>query len=188
MAINTLYVDGGVLKSIRQNYLNQDAPNIKLENFFQNAVFSLLQKKLLNSKYAWKFHPYKYSYSVAKIKEIDSFLHGDYFSKLVHGILGVKKFEIKYEIRKFMPGDYTLLHDAEKEKNGIDFVIDFSLSSASFGGHTTYLTETEEVLILNPAPNTLSFIKRDKGLMKFTKYVTHRQKTPILQVAGTVYC
>ncbi len=187
MAINTLYVDGGVLKSIRNTYLNQDNPNIKLENFFQNAVFSLLQKNLLNSKYNWKFHPYKYSYNVTKIKEIDSFLHGDYFSKLVHNILGIKRFKIKYEIRKFFAGDYTLLHDAEKEKNGIDFVIDFSFSSKSFGGHTTYLTEKEEVLVLNPTPNTLSFIKRGKGLMKFTKYVTHRQKMPILQVVGTVY-
>ena len=101
--------------------------------------------------------------------------------------MSIEKFRIKYEIRKFEPGNYTLLHDAEKEKPGIDFVIDFSKSSEKFGGYTIYLTETEELLILKPSPNTISFVQREKGVMKYVKYITHQQKYPIIQVVGNIF-
>src|SRR3989338_4522652 len=182
MAINTLYVDNGILKSARKTYLAQLPKNIRLETFFQNPVFLLLQKKLNDSTYSLKFHPYKYKYFTTKSKEIESFLNGRYFSELVKKVLGFKKYEIKYEIRKFVPGNYTLLHDAEKEVQGVDFVIDFSKNDGNFGGHTIYLTESEEVLTLQPVSNSLSFIERKKGLMKYTKYVTHQNTNPIIQV------
>ena len=55
MAINTLYLDNGVIKSARNIYNTQNPKNIRLENFFQNSIFSLLQKKVHNSKYLLKF-------------------------------------------------------------------------------------------------------------------------------------
>ena len=186
MAINTLYLDGGVLKSANRTFNSQNPRNIRLENFFQTAVFELLQNRLYNSKYSLKFHPYKFKYSAAKSKEIDSFLNGRYFKEIIDSILNISKYKIKYEIRKFEPGNYTLLHDAEKEKPGIDFVIDFSKSDKSFGGCTTYLTEAEELLQLNPSPNTLSFVERKEGVMKYTKYFTHQNKYPIINVIGTI--
>ena len=57
----------------------------------------------------------------------------------------------------------------------------------TYGGYTVYLTETEELLQVNPIPNTLTFIERTKEIIKYTKYVTHRQKNPIIEVAGTVF-
>ena len=80
MAINTLYVDNGILKSARKTYLAQLPKNIRLENFFQNPVFLLLQKKLNDSTYSLKFHPYKYKYFTTKSKEIESFLNFRYFN------------------------------------------------------------------------------------------------------------
>ena len=187
MAINTLYIDNGILKSASDAYNKQNPKNIRLENFFQKPVFYLLQRKLRNSEYSLKFHPYKYKYLITKSKEIDSFLNGGYFRSIVNAILKINKYKIKYEIRKFEPGDYTLLHDTEKERPGIDFIIDFSGESKAYhGGYATYLTESEELLQLNPAPNTLSFVERKKGVMKYTKYFTHRNKNPIIQVAGII--
>lgn len=187
MAINTLYLDKGVLKSAAKTYSSQNPNNIRLDNFFQKAVFMLLQKKLHNARYSLKFHPYKYKYNTAKLKEIDSFIKGRYFKNSVNKILGIKNYKINYEIRKFEPGNYTLLHDAEMEKPGIDFVLDFSKGNKSFGGHTAYLTEKEELLKLIPKPNTLSFIERKKDVMKYTKYFTHKNKHTVLQIVGDIY-
>ena len=186
MAINTLYLDNGILRSIRNTYNNQYPKNIRLEKFFQRPIFSLLQNKLQNSKFSLKFHPYKYKYFITNLKEIGSFLSGRYFRNLIRSILSINKYEIKYEIRKFESGNYTLLHDAEKEKDGIDFIIDFSKSYENSGGYVAYLTESEELLHVLPFPNTLSFIERNKNAMKYTKYVTHQQKAPIIQVFGTI--
>ena len=188
MAINTLYLDNGILKSASRIYSKQNPKNIRLDNFFQPAVFQLLRKKLHNSKYKLKFHPYKCRYSTTKLSEIDSFLEGRYFDELIKKILNIKKYKLKYEIRKFEPGNYTLLHDADKEIIGIDFVVDFSaLGKKCFGGYIAYLTETEELLQLNPSSNTLSFVDRKNGVMKYTKYFTHQNKNPIVQVAGTIF-
>lgn len=186
MAINTLYMDKAIIESASGIYNRQSPKNIRLGNFFQKSVFSLLQRKLHSSRFVLKFNPYKYKYSVTSMNAIDSFLNGGYFNYLVMGILGMKKYKIIYEIRKFEAGNYTLLHDAEKEKEGIDFFLDFSKSRQNFGGYTTYLTKEEELLILTPSPNTLSFIERRNELMKFTKYVQHRQKHPIFHVAGVI--
>ena len=188
MAINTLYIDNGILKSASKTFNNQNPRNIRLEKFFQAAVFELLQRKLYNSKYSLKFHPYKYKYLTTKSKEVDSFLNGRYFQNIINSILKINKYKIEYEIRKFEPGNYTLLHDTEKEQPGIDFIIDFSGESKTYhGGYTTYLTESEELLQLKPAPNTLSFIERKKGVMKYTKYFTHQNKYSVLQVVGSIF-
>ena len=187
MAINTLYLDGGVLKSANRTYNASSPKNIRLEDFFQKAVFQLLKNKLHNSKFSLKFNPEKYRYFTTKSKEIESFLHGMYFGLLVKKILGIKNYKIEYEIRKFEPNCYTLLHDAEKEKPGVDFIIDFSQNAKNyFGGCTIYLTESEELLTLNPKPNSLSFVERKSGVMKYIKYFSHQNKYPVVQVVGTI--
>lgn len=188
MAISTIYLDGGVLKSANRTYNSQSPKNIRLENFFQNAVFKLLQNRLYNSKFSLKFNPEKYRYFETKSKEIDSFLNGRYFDLIIENILGIGKYKLKYEIRKFEPNCYTLLHDAEKEKPGVDFVIDFSKDAINyFGGYINYLTESEELLALNPKSNTLSFVERNKSIMKYTKYFTHQNKNPVVMAVGTIF-
>ena len=188
MAINTIYLDGGVLKSANKTFNSQNPRNIGLENFFQNAVFKLLQNRLYNSKFSLKFNPEKYRYFTAKSKEMESFLNGRYFDLIIKNITGIKNYKIIYEIKKFEPNCYTLLHDAEKEKPGVDFVIDFSKDASKyFGGYTNYLTESEELLTLNPKPNALSFVERNKGIMKYTKYFTHQNKNPVVMVVGTIF-
>ena len=187
MAINTLYLDGGILKSANKTYNNQNPKSIRIENFFQKAVFQLLQNKIYNSKFLLKFNPEKYRYFTTKSKEIESFIKGRYFDLIIRNILGIKNYKISYETRRFGPGCYTLLHDTEKEKAGVDFILDFSIHSKKyFGGCTTFLTESEELLQLCPKSNTLSFIGRTFGVMKYTKYFTRQNEYPIVQVVGAI--
>lgn len=187
MAISTIYLDNGILKKAGEIYSKQYPKNIRLENLFQKSVFLLLQKKLCNSQFRLRFHPYKYKYFTAESKEMHAFINGKYFKNLIGKILNLKNYKIRYGIRKFESGNYTLLHDAGNEKPGVDFTVDFSKPMENFGGNTVYLTQKEELLILNPSPNTLSFVDRRKGMMSYTKYVQHRQKYPIVMAVGTIY-
>ena len=187
MAINTLYLDNGILKSANLKYHSQNPNSISLRNIFQPPVFSLIQKKLYESEYSRRFKPFQYMYHATKLKEIGSFIKGYYFTAIAKKILGIGNFKVNYEIRQFQAGDYTLLHDAISNEPAIDFVIDFSKSADNYGGYTVYLNEGEELLHLNPHPNTLSFVEKKPGMMKYTKYVTHRQKRPILQVCGSIF-
>jgi len=187
MAINTLYLDGGIQKNANRIYNLQKPKNIKLEKMFQQPVFLLLQEKIYKSKFKLKFHFDKYKYFVTELREVNSFLRGRYFNLIVRNIIGVKNYKLKYEIRKFEPGNYTLLHDSYKEQPGTDFILDFSRDERSYGGYIAYMTKREELLQIKSAPNALSFVKRDKGVMKYTKYVTHQQKNPIIQVVGNIF-
>lgn len=186
MAVSTIYIDNGILKKAAEVYNKQYPKNIRLENLFQKPVFLLLQKKLYNSQFKLKFHPYKHKYFTAESKEMRAFINGKYFKNLIWKILNLKNYKIRHEIRKFEHGNYTLLHDADDESPGIDFIIDFSKQAGNFGGNAIYLTKKEELLILSPSPNTLSFVGRRKSMMSYTKYVQHRQKYPIIQVVGDI--
>ena len=186
MAINTLYMDREVLKKAREVYEHQNPKNIRLEQFFQPAVFALLQKKIFSAAYRLHFDPKKWKYEGAKVEEMQSFLAGGYFKNIVGAILGLKKFRLSFEVRKFSPGSYTLLHDAEKEQAGIDVIIDCSLLPRNNSGCVKYLTIKEELLQLDPSPNTLSFVERKKGVMRYVKYVNHQQ-SPIILVMGTIF-
>lgn len=186
MAINTIYLDNAILKRANGIFNSQNPKNIRIVNLFQKSVFLLIQKKLLAADFKIKFTAFKYMYHAAKLKEIDSFIKGEYFRHLVRGITGIGKFKIKYEIRKFGAGDYTILHDEAAATHAIDFIIDFSEEKSSNGGHTVYLSRDEELLHVAPEPNTLAFIEKRRSIMKYTKYVNHNQKKPILQVAGMV--
>lgn len=187
MAINELYNNHQILQQARQEYNKQTPRHVQLPQFFQPAVFTLLQQKLKTQKYQQKFHPYKYRYSTTTLKEITAFVNGDYFKTLIKEIIGVTKYTTNYEITKFSAGDYTLLHDTKKEQSGVDFIIDFSSEPQSLGGHTIYLTDKEELLRTNPFPNSVTFVERRNGMMKYVKYVTHKQKEPVIFVVGTIY-
>ncbi|MBI4140346.1 hypothetical protein HY485_00770 [Candidatus Woesearchaeota archaeon] len=186
MAINPLYKDIRVLTQAKEKYKQETPNNIRLQAFFQPAVFALLQKKLLQQKYTTKFHPYKYHYSTTKMPEIEQFLRGTYFQTIVANLLSIKKYNLHYEIQRFKAGNFTLLHDTEKEQPATDFIIDFSTTETSNEGYTKYLTEREELLQLNPCPNSLSFVERNKTVMHYIKYITHKQKEPFIFVRGTI--
>lgn len=184
MAINPTYLDKKVRKNAFDVYNRQEPKNIRLDNFFQRTIFELLLNKLIEEKWKLKFDPYKYKYYFCKSLEVEEFLKGKYFQMIVKDVVGLKKFNLKYEIRKFDSGCYTLLHDTEREKEGVDFIIDFS--NGLFGGYTKYLTGEKELLQINPTANTISFVSREKGVMKYIKYVNHKQKWPIIMVVGVL--
>ncbi len=187
MVLNTLYLDAAMLRKAREIYLKETPHNISLETFFQPVIFTLLQQKILSSAFARHFHPYKFNYYTAKNEALQHFLNGSYFQKLIGEILQIQKYTFSYEIRKFEPGCFTLLHDdLPHEPPGIDFVINFSEAAPTHGGYIQYVDAAQELVKVVPSPNSLTIVGRPKGVMCYTKYVAHQQKFPLLYVAGTI--
>ena len=185
MVLNRLYLDKNIVAKAREVYAKEKPKNIRLDQIFQPTIFKLLQEKLFTAAYKLKFNPLRFKYQTAKVKEVDSFLKGYYFKELVLELLNLKKYNLTYEIRLFEPGNYTLLHDAEKELAGIDFILDFSQDAKNASGCIKYLTSDEELVELDPKKNTLSFVERKQNIMRYVKYVNHRQ-TPRILVMGTL--
>ena len=182
MAINPEYMQVENLLYIKKSYSSNN--NIMLNNIFQDKIFNLLSNKVSNSIFSSKFDPDKYRYSITTSKQLDSFFYGNYFELLVKNILGFKKFNVVYEIRKFESGDFTLLHDSESSSKGIDFILDLSSSSERNGGFVNYVFN-DEVLNIITKSNSLSFINKNKSLY-YVKYVNHKQRDPIILVFGNI--
>lgn len=82
-------------------------------------------------------------------------------------------------IRKWSHGTYTLAHDHDRssEESALDVVLYLNCRDwkPECGGFTTYIVkgEEEDLLTLNPCPNSLAMVYRDKGLLQFVKHVNH---------------
>eukprot|EP01126_Amoeba_proteus_P047349 TRINITY_DN5397_c0_g1_i2.p2 TRINITY_DN5397_c0_g1~~TRINITY_DN5397_c0_g1_i2.p2 ORF type:complete len:126 (-),score=35.26 TRINITY_DN5397_c0_g1_i2:284-661(-) len=71
-----------------------------------------------------------------------------------------------------------MVHDFEQQtdEEGLDLLFGVQPETDSWseehGGSTTYLDETTPLLTLLPYPNTLSLVYRDKGCMRFVKFLS----------------
>ena len=90
-----------------------------------------------------------------------------------------------FEVRKFEPGCYTLIHDYDGEvldknpKLDVKYYFDHAFAAdEKAGGCTTYFVkyEDEEVLTVEPENNSLSLVYRDEETVRFEKYLncTHK--------------
>ncbi|XP_010793145.1 prolyl 3-hydroxylase OGFOD1 [Notothenia coriiceps] len=84
------------------------------------------------------------------------------------------------EVRRWAPGGYTMLHDAEaaQAEYALDLVLPFCGADwqSEFGGFTCYVAneEDEELLTVYPEDNSLALVYRDKETLKFVKHVNHK--------------
>src|SRR3989344_3524348 len=187
MVVNPDYMDPKNLLDISKLYNKNDPKNIMLNSILQDKVFNLLSNKVSNSIFSSKFDPCKYRYSIASCKELDSFFYGVYFDSLVKNILSIKKYNIIYGLRKFQSSDFTLLHDSgSSDVDGIDFIMDLSKTSDRNGGYINYVNPKGKLLHIVTKPNSLSFVKRDKGSLYYVKYINHKQFDPIILIFGTI--
>lgn len=82
-------------------------------------------------------------------------------------------------------GDYSLLHDKQKESPGYDVFIELTphWDVRACGNHS-YVKDGEELVRVVPVPNTFTIVHRPAGVQSFIKYVNHsaaRDKRLILQ-------
>ncbi|KAI0230496.1 Prolyl 3-hydroxylase OGFOD1 [Lamellibrachia satsuma] len=88
----------------------------------------------------------------------------------------------RLELRRWIHGSYTLLHDTDIEASELALdAMFFCLCKgwqAEYGGHTTYIAkgEDEELLTVSPAENSLALVYRDKETLRFVKHINHMIK------------
>lgn len=157
-----------------------------LESILQPAILLLFRRELSRSSWKEVFHPYKHLYSKAVNEHVKLFLQGDYFKDLVRDVVGVTSFRLTHEIVRFSSGNFTLIHDSEKRKGGVDFILNVSEHVPEHGGHVQYLSSKEELLKVFAKANSLTFVNRNSRTFSYVKYVTKKQKS-LMYVWGTIY-
>ena len=124
-----------------------------------------------------------------RIRRINSFIRYAFnFKDLVNNFFNIKDLDVVFNILKFEHGCFSLLHNYLKNLPvGIDFFIDFSDSSDRNGGFIRYIDNKKVVLEIVTVPNSISFVRRSRNMLKYFKYVNHKQLKPIILVSGTIF-
>ena len=182
--INPAYA--GLLHDVRRAFQLAKPNSIQLHKFLDQDQLARLNRAIKKLKFKENYvpdlHYYKQAEKIPKeLKQLMRQIAG--FVQFVSG----KKVKCKeITIRSFGKKHYTLLHDAKKEKPGIDFVLDLTPKwDPEAGGSMIYMKNGEDIITIRPAFNTFSLVKRTKDMMRFVKYVNHKAKNKILLVQGT---
>ncbi|CAK9303153.1 unnamed protein product [Gordionus sp. m RMFG-2023] len=84
------------------------------------------------------------------------------------------------EVRKFRPGDYTLLNDTsneiEQKSLNLSLFVGCEDWIPDYGGQVVYVDPKEEepLLTINPTPNSLALVYNDEGVAHFVKYINNK--------------
>jgi len=162
--INPLYLNEQTIAAARNHFLSQQPKNIQLQDFLAVAEISSLSWKKI-------YEPEKRKYAEAKYDlpiELIAFI-----SKIVG-----KKLRVIYPAAYgFSHGDYTLLQD-EAQPSGILIQLELTPTwDESWGGYTSFVNESGEVIRITPQGNTLVIVDHASKMKHFTKYVNHLSST-----------
>eukprot|EP00457_Paulinella_chromatophora_P004454 gb/GEZN01004466.1/.p1 GENE.gb/GEZN01004466.1/~~gb/GEZN01004466.1/.p1 ORF type:complete len:599 (-),score=165.67 gb/GEZN01004466.1/:136-1932(-) len=193
------YRKPSVLK--RANKQFADESSIQLREFLRKDKYEELLAELKDAEFTRVGPPNKRHYSQilhtptvaddasspSLVSSLGQFFLSESFRRLLKDITGLTLSDCFVESRQFKPGDYTLAHDEdpEKEKCALDAVlccIPRVKWSPAMGGSVHYLAvgEEEELFSETPAPNSLTLVYREgesPGVLRFTKYVNSQAKT-----------
>ena len=117
----------------------------------------------------------QYSYSVPKTpKTLAQFISSKQLKNYISRIISKKIKNINGRMYRFEWKDYTLLHDKNTEKEGFDFILDFTDNwDEKADGRIIYTDGKGSYNYIPSLPNTLTIIHRKKGFQKFVQYINH---------------
>lgn len=172
--VSGIYLDKKILEEMRKSYLEFGI--LKLENFLKEEVYSELIKLLKDIRGVHTKIADKYSYEeMGDLSGVGRLFSSKEFLDFANFITGKKFYNIKLNISRFGHRDYTLLHDLDEKREGVEFFFIFCDEwNDKKGGHIIY-TDNEEngkSLIFPVLGNSLALINK-RGLGKFVKYVNH---------------
>ncbi|CAG8615875.1 7540_t:CDS:2, partial [Acaulospora morrowiae] len=168
-----------ILKTLRQE------ASIELQQFLKIEVYEKLMDSL--NRVEWDENPMGPPF-IRKYRLIDNekcitpqpfyqfihdFLTSTAFTAYLSEITRYEVTSLSSEIRQFLPGDYTLLHDQALDREGLDIVLhcieeknketgEEEEWNTEWQGGTHYVAREEELLTLWPKKNTLSIVVRDE--------------------------
>ncbi|RHZ84439.1 hypothetical protein Glove_81g41 [Diversispora epigaea] len=165
--------------------------SIELQQFLKEEVYRKLMDSLNNAK--WEENPVGPPF-IRRYHLINNEKPSQPFHQLIYNFFTstvfttylseITRYEISSlssEIRQFLPGDYTMIHDQALDHEGLDIVlhcIEDENWNPKWQGGTHYVANELELLTLWPKKNTLSIVVRDEGTARFVKYINREVKYP----------
>lgn len=102
-------------------------------------------------------------------------------------VLGRKVRNIQLSVRRFGPGDFTLIHDSRNTRGVCFYYLLSGTWNSLWGGTLTIQREKAPALFFPLESNTFSLISFEKGMHPFVQYINHLAgKESFLLVEGIV--
>lgn len=159
--VNAVYRRKEVLDAIKKAWKKEKS--VALQNILDPAELQEIAKE---TRIGWKrsYIPDRHSYE-EKWLEIPT----RSFVKEVTGRL-----PLKATSKRFSHRDYTILHDKEREQQGILAFLLLEDWNPEWGGKIVFMQNGRTLHEFFPRRNTLLIVERKKGVRYFIKYVNHR--------------
>ena len=165
--------------------------SIQLHQFLLPEAFAKASRALLAAPVSESYLPDRYRGHAPKkipssVSGLLRWLKSKEAAELVSLIVDKRVRCASIGIAVLTHGDYTLLHDKNKESPGFDVILDLTpqWDNRACGYHSYVDGDSNELVRVDPAPNTLTIVHRPKNVMKFVKYVNHfasKDKRIVLQ-------
>ncbi len=186
MGINKAYMRTDLLHDVRKAFTISNPQSIQLHAFLADDALKKVKTAVNKLSFTRNYVPDLHCYDEAKRipKELRSV-----FAEITALVQFIAKKKLKCKeltIRKFGKKQYTVLHDAYKEKPGVDVMLDLTPAwHPAAGGAMVYTRKGSGVLTIAPAYNTFSIVQRTKSMMRFVKYVNHHAENKRVLILGT---
>lgn len=171
---NSIYAQTDIVKQMRAHYL-AGGKMLYLPNFFSDSGYGSLLTVLRRSTGEKTRVADRYSYTPLRIEILEKLLSSREFLKLMQMISGKKIKKSIVSVRRFGHGDFTLIHDSER--NGARLEFRFLLMERWHtlnGGHIVYTSMKREPLLMPLQGNGLLLIDKPTDMHSFVQYINHK--------------
>ncbi len=183
--INATYLNPINTDQICEAFAANSPPSVQLREILDEKVLREIQKELQTAQWASKALYDEYSYEESELTPAArKVLASTEFIYLLQKITKTRVRKIKANFCSFAQGHYTLLLDKYHIRKQLYFEIEITAAwSSDWGGYTSFV-EKEEILRINPIPNSLVLV--ESKAQRFVKYVTHQAEDRRIFICGTI--
>ncbi len=173
--VNGVYMNEEVVGQMKESYSQSGV--IKLERFLKPEVYSELFNLVKDIRGDHVKIADRYSYEeLGDLSGVGKLFNSNDFSEFISKISGKRFDEVNVNILGFKHRDYTLLHDSEDNREGMEFMFVFADKwKKEWGGYITYTDNEEKSYIFEPEGNCFILIDK-KGIVGFVKYINNLAK------------
>ena len=186
--LNGMYINEEVVMQMKESYSQNRM--IKLESFLKPEGYKELFNLIKDIKGEKVKIADRYSYEeLGDLSGVGKFFNSRDFSEFISKISGEVINGVNVNILGFKHRDYTLLHDSEDDREGMEFMFVFADKwKKEWGGYMTYTDNEAKSYIFEPEGNCFILIDKN-GMGSFVKYINNLAKDErFILVWGKTQC
>ena len=169
--INFYYLEKPTLSNLNRIFKSADIPFIRLSKFLSEEDSNIKRKLNRDEKIGF------YKRNIGQ-PHLGDFWDSDSFLNFLERGTGLSLKFRSSEGQSYGPGDYSLLHAEEFEKERLVIVYDFTTHwNLEWGGHDIYTSPEKDPLICNRDSGTLMLTLLNKGDYSCTRYVSLKSES-----------